>query len=232
LWSAWALTVFALLAPPFWLLIALAPTLFLCRAAARAGARLALAAGGILPRVTGLENLTDSRPVVVVANHASYLDGMALTAALPTRFAYVAKQELLDHPLSATPLRRLNAAFVERFETARGVEDTRALEARVRAGDSLVFFVEGTFHEAPGLLPFRMGAFLAAARAGAPVVPVTLSGTRALLPGRRRWPRHGPLAVTIHPPLNPTGTDWQAAVALRDGARGAILAQLGEPDAG
>ncbi len=232
LWSAWALTVFALLAPPFWLLIALAPTLLLRRAAARAGARLALAAGGILPRVTGLENLTDSRPVVVVANHASYLDGMALTAALATRFAYVAKQELLDHPLSATPLRRLNTAFVERFETARGVEDTQALEARVRAGDSLVFFAEGTFHEAPGLLPFRMGAFLAAARAGAPIVPVTLSGTRALLPSRRRWPRHSPLAVTIHPPLNPAGTDWQAAVALRDGARAAILAQLGEPDAG
>lgn len=232
LWGLWAWTVFALLAPPFWLLIALAPTLALRRAAARAGARLALAAGGILPRVTGLENLPDGGPAVVVVNHASYLDGMALTAALPARFAYVAKQELLDHPLSATPLKRLDSAFVERFETVRGVEDTQSLEARVCAGDSLIFFAEGTFRDAPGLLPFRMGAFLAAARAGVPVVPVTLSGTRALLPGRRRWPRHGPLAVTIHAPLVPAGTDWHAALALRDAARAAILAQLGEPDAG
>lgn len=232
LWGLWAWTVFALLAPPFWLLIALAPTLALRRAAARAGARWALAAGGILPRVTGLENLPDGGPAVVVANHASYLDGMALTAALPARFAYVAKQELLDHPLSATPLRRLNAAFVERFETARGVEDTQALDARVRAGDSLVFFAEGTFQEAPGLLPFRMGAFLAAGRAGVPVVPVTLGGTRTLLPGRRRWPRFSPLEVTIHPPLLPAGSDWQAALALRDAARTVILARLGEPDAG
>jgi len=231
LWGCWAWTVFALLAPPFWMLIGLAPTLAMRRAAARTGARWALGAGGILPRVTGIQNLPAGGHVVVV-NHASYLDGMALTAALPARFAYVAKQELLDHPLSATPLKRLDAAFVERFETARGVEDTQALEARVSAGDSLVFFAEGTFRDAPGLLPFRMGAFLAAARAGVPVVPVTLRGTRALLPGQRRWPRRSPLAVTIHPPLRPAGADWQAALALRDAARAAILAQLGEPDAG
>ncbi|MHB1375663.1 MAG: lysophospholipid acyltransferase family protein, partial [Thauera sp.] len=230
LWGCWAWTVFALLAPPFWMLIGLTPTLAMRRAAARTGARWALAAGGILPRVTGIQNLPAGGHVVVV-NHASYLDGMALTAALPARFAYVAKQELLDHPLSATPLKRLDAAFVERFETARGVEDTQALEARVSAGDSLVFFAEGAFRDAPGLLPFRMGAFLAAARAGVPVVPVTLRGTRALLPGQRRWPRRSPLAVTIHPPLRPAGADWQAALALRDAARAAILAQLGEPDA-
>lgn len=231
LWSLWAWLVFALLAPPFWLLIALGPTLRLRRAAARAGARLALAAGGILPRVSGLENLPGDGPVVIVANHASYLDGMVLTAALPARFGYVAKQELLGHPFSATPLRSLGAAFVERFDAARGVEDSQAIEERLVDGDALAFFPEGTFEEAPGLLPFRMGAFLAAARTGARIVPVTLSGTRTLLPDQRRWPRYSPLQVTIHPPLHPTGTDWKAALALRDAARAAILARLGEPDA-
>lgn len=231
LWSLWAWLVFGLLAPLFWLLIALAPTLRLRRATARTGARLALTAGGILPRVSGLENLPADGPVVIVANHASYLDGMALAAALPARFAYVAKQELLEHPFSATPLRRLGAAFVERFDAARGLEDSQALEARLAAGDALVFFPEGTFNEAPGLLPFRMGAFLAAARTCTSVVPVTLCGTRSLLPDLRRWPRFSPLAVTVHPPLRPAGADWPAALALRDAARAAILAQLGEPDA-
>jgi len=231
LWSLWAWGVFALLTPLFWLLIALGPTLRLRRATARAGARLALAAGGILPRVTGLENLPAGGPVVIVANHASYLDGMVLAAALPARFAYVAKQELLGHPFSATPLRRLGAAFVERFDAARGAEDSQTLEALLVGGDALVFFPEGTFNEAPGLLPFRMGAFLAAARTGASVVPVTLSGTRTLLPGDCRWPRHSTLTVTIHPPVWPAGGDWPAALALRDAARAVILAQLGEPDA-
>lgn len=146
--------------------------------------------------------------------------------------AHIDHSGLLRHPLSATPLRRLGAAFVKRFDAARGAEDTEVLEARLGAGDALVFFPEGTFRDAPGLLPFRMGAFVAAARAGAPIVPVTLTGTRALLPGQRRWPRYSPLAVTIHAPLIPAGKDWQAALALRDAARAVILAQSGEADAG
>jgi 1-acyl-sn-glycerol-3-phosphate acyltransferase len=232
LWSLWAWAVFAGLTPPFWLLIALAPTLRLRRAMARLGARLALAAGGILPRVSGLEHLPASGPAVVVANHASYLDGLVLAAALPARFAYVAKQELLAHPFAAIPLRRLGAAFVERFDAARGAEDSQALETRLAGGDALVFFAEGTFHQVPGLLPFRMGAFLAAARTGASVVPVTLAGTRTLLPEQQHWPRFTPLTVTIHPPLTQRGSDWQAALALRNAARLTILAQLGEPDLG
>lgn len=231
-WGLWAWTVFAVLTPPFWLLIALVPTLAGRRKCARAGARLALAAGGVRPRVTGLEKLPADRPVVVVANHASYVDGMVLSAVLPPRFSFVAKQELRTHPLSATPLRRLGAAFVERFANARGAEDSRALELRLGAGDALVCFAEGTFRDAPGLLPFRMGAFLAAAHTGATVVPVTIAGTRALLPGVRRWPRYSALAVTIHAPLAPRSADWQGALELRDRARTLILAQLGEPDAG
>jgi len=232
LWSLWAWLVFALLAPVFWSLIAAAPTLLLRRTMARTGARLALKLAGVLPRVTGLEHLANSDPVVIVANHASYLDGMVLTAALPARFAFVAKQELLGHPLAATPLKRLGAAFVERFVATRGAEDSHAIESRLAAGDSLVFFPEGTFRDAPGLLAFRMGAFLAAARARAPIVPITLAGTRHMLPGQRRWPRHSPLAVTIHAPLIPSGDDWQAGLALRDAARSVILAQSYEPDGG
>lgn len=217
--------------PLVWCLIALGPTLRLRRQAARTGARLALAAAGLPAHVEGLEWLPANGPVVVVANHASYVDGLLLCAVLPARFGYVAKRELLNGALSVLPLRRLGAAFVERFDAERGAQDAAALEARLAAGDALVFFPEGTFGEAPGLLPFHMGAFLAAARTGSPVLPVTLGGTRALLPGERRWPRFARLSVTIHPPLFPSGTDWRSALALRDAARAVMLARAGEPDA-
>ncbi|TIC82067.1 AMP-binding protein [Crenobacter intestini] len=231
LWPCWAWAVFVLCVPLVWCLIALGPTLRLRRYAARTGARLALAAAGLPAHVEGLEWLPANGPVVVVANHASYVDGLLLCAVLPARFGYVAKRELLNGALSALPLRRLGAAFVERFDAARGAQDSAALEARLAAGDALVFFPEGTFGEAPGLLPFHMGAFLAAARTGSPVLPVTLGGTRALLPGERRWPRFARLSVTIHPPLFPSGTDWRSALALRDAARAVMLARVGEPDA-
>jgi len=201
------------------------------RRIARACARLALAMTGLTPRVTGLQQLAGhAGPLIVVANHASYLDALILTAVLPPRFTYVAKQELLKKPLAAIPLRRLGSAFVERFDSARGVEDTRALEERVGAGESVVFFPEGTFKREPGLLPFRLGAFMLAARSGRPVLPVTLIGTRTLLHGESWRPHYSALEVYIGVPLTVQGDDWQTALQLRDGARRQILAKLGEPD--
>ncbi|MBS1222707.1 MAG: hypothetical protein H6R23_2327, partial [Proteobacteria bacterium] len=111
-----------------------------------------------------------------------------------------------------------------------GVEDTRALEARLRAGESVVFFPEGTFKSEPGLLTFRMGAFMLAARSGRPVLPVTLTGTRTLLRGESWRPHFSALQVQIGAPLSAAGEDWQAALQLRDSARRQILSPLGEPD--
>ncbi|WP_296493695.1 1-acyl-sn-glycerol-3-phosphate acyltransferase, partial [Rhodoferax sp.] len=234
-WRIWAWVVFATLVPLAWVLIALAPGLLLRRHAARACARLALMLTRLSPQVEGLTTLTAKagHPLLIVANHASYLDGLILTAVLPPRFAFVGKQELLGNPFAAIPLRRLGAAFVERFDGARGVEDTHILEARVREGESLVFFPEGTFRGEPGLLPFRMGAFLIAATTGATVVPVTLTGTRALLPDDSLQPHHSSLKVLVGEPLMAQGNqdNWQAALQLRNAARKQIMRQLGEPDA-
>ncbi|MFZ3041864.1 MAG: lysophospholipid acyltransferase family protein [Thiobacillus sp.] len=224
--------VFLLIVPLAWLLIAAVPGLGLRRRIARACARLALALTGLTPRLTGAQQLAGpDAPLIVVANHASFLDALILTAVLPPRFAYVAKQELLHKPLAAIPLRRLGSAFVERFDSARGAKDTRALEERLRAGESMVFFPEGTFKREPGLLPFRMGAFMLAARTGAPVLPVSLSGSRTLLRGEAWRPHFSVLEVHLGTPLSAQGDPWQAALQLRDGARRQILARLGEPDA-
>ena len=98
------------------------------------------------------------------------------------------------------------------------------------AGDAVVFFPEGTFTEAGGLRPFRLGAFRIAADTGTPVVPVALRGTRDVLRGDRWLPRHGRIEVIVGAPLEPDGNDWTAALALRDAARRFILDRTGEPD--
>ncbi len=231
LWSGWVWTVYTVIATMTWLLIAITPNRTLCRQITRAAMRTGFALSGIPVRVEGIQHLAGSAPVVIAANHASYLDAYLLTAALPARFAFVAKQELLQKPSVAIPLRRLGTAFVERFDEARGAEDTRGLEQRAGAGESLIFFPEGTFRRAPGLLPFKMGAFLVAAHSGIPVIPVTLSGTRSMLRDEQWHPRRGELKVVIGAPLPVPGDDWQAALQLRDAARREILAQVGEPDA-
>ena len=153
-----------------------------------------------------------------------------LVAVLPGRLRYVAKRELGERWLSRVPLQRLGVEFVERFAAPRGVEDTARVVQTVRQGWAVVFFPEGTFGREPGLQPFHMGAFVVAAQAGVPVVPLALCGTRALLRAEQWLPRRSVVRLTFGVPLMPQGTDWAAAVTLRDAARAEILRHCGEPD--
>jgi 1-acyl-sn-glycerol-3-phosphate acyltransferase len=75
-----------------------------------------------------------------------------------------------------------------------------------------------------------MGAFVVAAEAGVPVVPVVVRGTRSMLRSGHWFPRRGAITVIIGSPIMPDGNDWAAAVRLRDAARAEILRQCGEPD--
>jgi 1-acyl-sn-glycerol-3-phosphate acyltransferase len=145
---------------------------------------------------------------------------------------FVAKRELAANPLVARVLRAAGVRFVERFDVGRGIEDTRELVDAARAGAALVFFAEGTFTRAPGLLPFHMGAFVTAARAAAPVVPLALGATRSILRAGRWRPHRAAVALLACEPRHAPGADWAGAVKLRDAVRAEILAHCGEPDLG
>ncbi|MER2582830.1 MAG: 1-acylglycerol-3-phosphate O-acyltransferase [Candidatus Competibacter sp.] len=231
LYAGYAWTLFGLLAPGAWLGIMILPKLEwrwrLSRSATLALARLT----GTSLTVRGLENLPTT-PCVLIANHSSYLDAYTLIAAIPRHFHYVAKRELLDNPWLAKPLQRMGTLFVERFDVQRGADEARKIAEAARAGQSLGFFPEGTFTRMPGLLDFRMGAFVTAAQAGVPVVPVIIHGTRSMLRANSWFPRRGRLEVIVEPPIQPDGDDWSAAIRLRDAARTVILRLCGEPDLG
>jgi 1-acyl-sn-glycerol-3-phosphate acyltransferase len=134
-------------------------------------------------------------------------------------------------PLAGLLLRQLGSEFVERFNRNRGAADARRVLRTAASGNSLVFFPEGTFTRTPGLLKFHAGAFLTAARAGCPVVPAIVTGTRAALPPTGGLPRPGRIVVQILPAVRSSPeTAETAAMQLRDQARAAILRELGEPD--
>jgi len=180
--------------------------------------------------VRGLDNLP-AGPCVVVANHGSYIDGLVMHAALPARFAFVIKNEMGRVPLASLLLRRLGSEFVERFDRHRGAVDARRVVRTASAGQALAFFPEGTFTERVGLGRFHPGAFVAAARAGLPVVPVAIHGAREVLPADTLWPRPGRIEVEILAPLPRAATSGRAAAnELRDAARAILLARLGQPD--
>ena len=230
LYTGWVAASLAFFSVPIWLAVVSLPGLAARRRVAQLAARFFLAWIGIPLRLEGGENLAAEGPRVLAANHASYLDAIVLTALLPPELAFVAKRELEGSFIARVLLRRLGTLFVERFDASQGTAETRKALDAVQAGESLVIFVEGTFHRYPGLLPFRMGAFAVAVDAGVPVVPVVIQGTRAILRGDDRFVRRGSVAVIVAPPVHPEGTGWHAGVRLRDAVRAAILERYDEPD--
>jgi 1-acyl-sn-glycerol-3-phosphate acyltransferase len=231
-YGIYVLLLLGALGTPTWIACSLTPSAGWCWRLSRRMARVFLRLAGIPLTVHGLDRVPAGRACVLAVNHSSYLDGVVVVAALPTPMRFVAKHELLDHFVPRIYLRRLGAQFVERFDVQRGVEDAGLMVAEVSAGRSLIFFPEGTFRRMPGVLPFRMGAFVVAARSGMPVVPVTLRGTRSILRDGQWLFRRGAISVTFGEPIDPSGTEWNAAVALRDRAREEILRQCAEPDLG
>jgi 1-acyl-sn-glycerol-3-phosphate acyltransferase len=171
------------------------------------------------------------RDVVYVANHASYIDGLVLAAVLPGDLVFTAFKALAQDRVQGPFAARLGTLFVERFEPGEAVADTERAAEAVRAGRPLVVFPEATAMRAPGLLDFRMGAFVVAVETGATVVPITIRGTRSILRHDRRWfPRRGAISVRIGAALAPKGRDFEAALALKSAARAEILAHVAEPD--
>jgi 1-acyl-sn-glycerol-3-phosphate acyltransferase len=145
------------------------------------GSRAFLRVTGIGFSVDGLEHLP-AAPCVVVANHASYIDALAIVAALPPDFAFVIKKEMVKVPLAGLLLRRLGSQFVERFDRHKGATDARRVLKLAATGQSLMFFPEGTFDENRHIGKFLGGAFTTAQRSQMPVVPVAIHGSRDVMP--------------------------------------------------
>lgn len=226
----YASIVFVAVALPTALMVAVLRGLPARRRFARASARCLFALCGIRVRLRGADLLPPG-PCVVVANHASYLDGFVLTAALPAIFSFVVKQEIRRLPLFHLLLRRIGSQFVERFDQRRSTADARRLLKAAANGSALVFFPEGTFAQERGLGRFHSGAFVTATRANLPVVPVLIAGARDVLPAGARLPRPGgPIEVRVCSPMCAEGADGLAARRLRDDVRRTMLAELGEPD--
>jgi 1-acyl-sn-glycerol-3-phosphate acyltransferase len=226
--AVWAGLLLGLLVPPLAVGLGLARGPRAVHGVTRWWCRTVLRLGGCGPTVRGLEHLPD-RAAVLVANHSSYVDVVALIGALPVDLRFVAKRELLAAPLVGTVLRRAGHLTVDRVDLSRGIADAARVTAAARDGAVVCVFPEGTFVRRPGLLPFRLGAFKAAVEAGCPVVPVAIHGTRRVLPADTRRPRPGRIAVTVLPALAVRGDGWREIVRLRDAARTAIAAALDEP---
>ncbi len=159
---------------------------------------------GIKPEVQGLENLEPDRPYIYAANHQSAFDIFVLLAVLP-KVRFLAKKELFAIPLFGQGLRKAGSLPVDRSNRQAAMKSIEQAAQAVRNGRSIIIFPEGTRSESAAMLPFKKGGFVLAIKSGQPIVPVSISGARAILP--RGWGRihPGPLKGVFGRPI-PTDT--------------------------
>ena len=155
LYAVYAWALFLLLAPLVWSAVAVMGRPPHTRPLIRGAARLLLRLTRTPLTVSGLEHLPRT-PCVLAVNHASYLDGIVLAAALPADFphAFVAKREFVDHFVPRLFLRGIGAVFVERFDARQGVEDVDQVVAALRAATRRYFFRKALSIAGPGCAHF------------------------------------------------------------------------------
>ncbi|HJV88555.1 MAG TPA: AMP-binding protein [Noviherbaspirillum sp.] len=228
-YGVYAWLLFAVLALPCGGLIMLLGHPAAGRRIGHFGTRLLFRLAGVPLSATGLGDLP-RQPHVLLVNHASYLDGIVLSALLPASpgYAFAAKREFTRQAVMRRLLRGLGSIFVERDDPRRGMEDVELIAAALRRGENVIVFPEGTFSREAGLKPFHAGAFVAAARAGAPLVVGGLRGTRIALRGDTWWPRRSSIEFKLGPVLPPPGPAWTDAMHASTDARTAMAALCGE----
>jgi len=155
-------------------------------------------------QVEGLEHLQPGQAYVYAANHRSNFDIFVLMAILPGRFLWVAKKSLFRVPVFGQALARMGSISVDRDNLPSAIQSLNKAAAIVKSGISMIIFPEGTRATCRELLPFKKGVFVMALKAGQPIVPVSISGTRFIQTRESIRVRPGPIKVFISPPVFPT----------------------------
>jgi len=202
---------------------------------ARAWARTLLAVSGVRVRVEGLDHIDPGASYVFVSNHLSYMDTPVALANIPVQFRFLAKRGLFQIPFLGQHLSRAGHIPVPREDPRAAVKTMQiAAETIKQKKISLLIFPEGG-RSADGVLrPFKEGGVYIAIRAGVPIVPMALIGTRAILPYGGGIVQPGAVTLRILEPIETAQLTLKDRAAVTEHVRHLISHQLepaNRPDA-
>jgi fatty-acyl-CoA synthase len=200
-----------------------------------AALKILFALAGIRVKVVGKEYMNTPGAKVYASNHVSYFDVLPLMMGLGVPYRFVAKGEVNGMIFIGTFLNKMGHLSFNRHDASSRLRQVHEMEEYLQRGDSVFVFPEGTFTSDEGVRPFQLGAFRGAVATGAPVIPVSLAGTRRFLRDRTFLPRPTRVTITLSPPIYPRPivagrADHMAEIVrLRDLTREAIAQHSGEP---
>jgi 1-acyl-sn-glycerol-3-phosphate acyltransferase len=195
---------------------------------ARAWARILLAVSGVKVRVEGLDQIDPAGSYVFISNHLSYMDTPVALAYIPVQFRFLAKRGLFQIPLLGHHLSRAGHIPVPREDPRAAVKTMqRAAEVIQQKKISLLIFPEGGRSHDGILRPFKEGGAYIAIKAGVPLVPLVMIGTRKVLPYGGGIVEPGEVTVRILKPIETRTLSLKDRTEVTHQLREQILKEIG-----
>jgi len=170
-------------------------------AIARKWAQSGLKMNGSSIHVSGIENVPKTGGVLFVANHQSNFDIPIMVGHIPRDKGFIAKLELLKVPSFSRWMKYIGCIFIDRKDPRQSLTAISEAAERLKAGHSIVIFPEGTRSADGTVGPFKAGGLRLAIKARAPIVPVSINGSKNIMPKGTSIIRSASVNVIISPPL-------------------------------
>lgn len=178
--------------------------------------------------IEGMEQIDKSQSYVVVANHQSQFDIPVVYGFSGLDLRWVAKAEVGRIPFVAAGCRAIGHVFINRSDPEQARTAINRAVARLKPGTGLIFFAEGTRSRSGELMPFKKGAFRVALDQQLPVLPLTIVGTRDVLPADTLRLRPGHVRIIVHPPIDTRGLAMSELGELRRRTRAAVASGMNQ----
>ena len=186
---------------------------------ARLWARSILVASRIKVTVKGMSNIDPASPYIYMPNHQSNFDIPVLLGHLKVQFRWLAKMELFKIPIFGRAMRKAGYISIDRNNRESAFKSLAVAANQIRNGVSVLIFPEGTRSRDGKIRPFKKGGFVMAIDAGVPIVPVVITGTRAIMPKGKFRVYKGHVRMDIQKPIHTSTFTRETKEALMESVR-------------
>lgn len=181
---------------------------------------------GVRPVIKGREKIKKGRSYIIISNHQSQYDILALVTKLGIQFRWIIKKELRKAPLFGYALYASKNIFIDRSDTKQSIESINEGLKRLPPGTSVMVFAEGTRSPDGEIHPFKKGGFIMAIDNSLPILPVSVSGGRKILPKGSLVFSPGPIEVVVADPIDTTGYTRKDLEELMQRTRDTVIANF------